>query len=198
MTSPTPAVRPAPSARPAGGARLARRAAATFVDYAVIAAPLALAGVLRRTRSVAAPPASGAQRAAGAVPPRVLVALALTVPISCLLAAAEARGGSPGKRLLRLRVRARDGTPPSYATALARAVLKTAIPWEIGHQAVWDLRGTQARRGACLALLAHAALAAQAAMVWTGEGRTYADLLAGTVVVDAAHGDGVPSRGWAE
>lgn len=186
MTSSTPAARSAP-----GGARLARRAAATFVDYAVIAAPLALvwAHRMRLVRSAAARSAS--RRAAA--PPRVLVALVLTAPMSCLLAAAEVRGGSPGKRLLRLQVRTRDGAPPSYPTALARAVLKTALPWEIGHQAVWDLRGTRARRGAGLALLAHAMLAAQAATICVGDGRTYADRLTGTVVVDAAHAEGAPS-----
>ncbi|GAA2070110.1 RDD family protein [Actinomadura alba] len=164
----------------ARGTRLARRAAATTVDYAVVFSPLALVGALRSWRGGPAHPDARA---------RLMVALALTAPVACGLAAAEAAGGSPGKRVFRLRVRSRsrhERAPLPYSTALLRTVLKTAVPWEIGHQAVWDLRGAPAarHRGAMLAACAYAAVAAQAAMICTESGRTYADLLAATVVDD--------------
>ncbi|MGI5489761.1 RDD family protein [Microtetraspora malaysiensis] len=169
-------------------ARLARRAGATAVDYAVVCAPLALIGLLqsRRVRTPRPSPRPGGARA------RLLVAVAVTTPLACGLAAAEATGGSPGKRLLWLQVRTRDtDSPVPYSAALLRTLLKTAVPWEIGHQAVWDFRGTSQtqRRGAVLAACAYVAVAAQAAMICTASGRTYADLLAGTVVVDAPEGE---------
>ncbi|MFF3672053.1 RDD family protein [Microtetraspora malaysiensis] len=178
---------------PRGGrlARLARRAGATAVDYAVVCAPLALIGLLQ-SRRVRTPRPSPRQGGPGGARARLLVAVTVTTPLACGLAAAEATGGSPGKRLLRLQVRTRDtDSPVPYSAALLRTVLKTAIPWEIGHQAVWDFRGTSQtqRRGAVLAACAYAAVAAQAAMICTASGRTYADLLAGTVVVDAPGGE---------
>ncbi|MEU9890175.1 RDD family protein [Sphaerisporangium sp. NPDC051011] len=167
---------PARRARLSLPARLGRRAAATAVDYALVSVPLALLGLLQVRRGRAGRPIGGARA-------RVAVALALTVPVTCGLAAAEATGGSPGKRLLGLQVRGRDGRSSPYAAALLRTALKTAIPWELAHQGVWDVQDEAGRkRGETLLACAYAALAAQAVMICTPSGRTYPDLLAGTVV----------------
>ncbi|RCG22830.1 hypothetical protein DQ384_35160 [Sphaerisporangium album] len=171
----TPPVRSSPPAWRARGALLGRRAAATAVDYAAVAVPLALLAVLQVRRGRTG-------RGSGGARVRVLVAVALTVPVTCGLAAAEATGGTPGKRLLRLQARGRDTqSPPPYAAALLRTALKTAIPWELAHQGVWDLQEGR-KRGAALLACAYAALAAQAVMICTPSGRTYPDLLAGTTV----------------
>ncbi|MGH3899765.1 MAG: RDD family protein [Pseudonocardiaceae bacterium] len=167
----------------------ARRAIATAIDYSLAAAPLAtfgLAALLRRSAAGAAPPI-GVQGGPGISRlKRVLGVLGVTAPVTFLLAAAEAHGGSPGKRLLGLEVRtANDRAPVPFRRALVRAILKTGVPWELGHQAVWDFHGgdDHQRRGTVLAGCAYLAIAAQAVMAVRDAGRTYADLAAGTVVI---------------
>lgn len=174
-----PAPCPVCADRPA--ARLLRRGAATALDYTLLAAPLALLALarLRSAHPPAPPKATATVRAA--------VALGVSLPCAGLVAWAEARGGSPGKRLLGLRVRAADGGPPGYGRTLVRALAKTALPWELGHQAVWDLNGGATGRGTALAAAAYTALGAQAAAALRGRGRTYADLAAGTAVVCRRH-----------
>lgn len=112
-----------------------------------------------------------------------MVAAGATLPLSCALAAAEASGGSPGKRLLGLTVS--DDTTneaPTYRQALARTLLKTALPWELGHQAVWEFRADHTRRGAVLAAGAYAAIGWQAVAIARGARQTYPDRVAGTRV----------------
>ncbi|WP_433011830.1 RDD family protein [Kribbella sp. CA-294648] len=159
----------------------ARRGLATGIDYATLALPLGLlAGIvaLRRSRSTAAdrPPLSSARV-------RLIVAAGATLPLSCSLAAAEASGGSPGKRLLGFTV-SDDTTDeaPTYPQALARTLLKTALPWELGHQAVWEFRADHTRRGAVLAAGAYAAIGWQAVAIARGARQTYPDRVAGTRV----------------
>lgn len=114
---------------------------------------------------------------------RLLVAAGLTLPLTCALAAAEATGGSLGKRVLHLTVSdARTRETPTLPQALARTLLKTALPWELGHQAVWEFRADNTRRGALLAAGAYAAIGWQAVAIARGSGRTYADRAAGTRV----------------
>ncbi|MEY9212515.1 RDD family protein [Thermobifida halotolerans] len=154
-----------------------RRALATGVDYALLASAPALAWLLVGRRRAAS--AAVAAPAAGA---RLGVGLGLTLPAVAALAWAEARGATPGKRLLRLRVSDLSGRPPGYRRALTRLLAKTALPWELGHQAVWDFFGGAQARGTALAAAAYAAVGAQAVAAVRGSGRTYADLLAGTRV----------------
>ncbi|HLU95706.1 MAG TPA: RDD family protein [Thermobifida alba] len=152
---------------------LTRRALATGVDSALLALAPALAwAVVGRRLGTAEPPAGA----------RWGVAVGMTLPAVAVLALAEARGATPGKRLLGVRVTGPGGRSPGYRRALVRLLAKTALPWELGHQAVWDFVGGSSRRGAVLAAAAHAALAAQAVAAACGSGRTYADLAAGTGV----------------
>ncbi|NUO59187.1 MAG: hypothetical protein HOV78_21205 [Hamadaea sp.] len=68
----------------------------------------------------------------------------LIVPVTLWLAFWEARGASPGKRVLRLRVsRASSPAPagvpglPGFGRALGRNLLKVALPWELAHTGVF-------------------------------------------------------------
>ncbi|NEA36006.1 RDD family protein [Streptomyces sp. SID13031] len=158
----------------------ARRGLATAIDYAAMAAPLGLLAALTALRYRRRPlPQPSATKV------RVLVAVGLTMPLSAVLAATEAAGGSPGKRAMGLTLR--DDTnaePPSYSQALTRSLLKTALPWELGHQAVWEFRADNTRRGTVLAAGAYLALGLQAAAIVRGR-RTYPDHVARTRVTSA-------------
>ncbi|MCP2322358.1 putative RDD family membrane protein YckC [Hamadaea flava] len=65
----------------------------------------------------------------------------LIVPVTLWLAFWEARGASPGKRVLRLRVSDAAGDVPAdvpgFGRALARNLLKVALPWELAHTGVF-------------------------------------------------------------
>ena len=160
----------------------ARRALATVIDYTAMAVPLgvlaAIALVRQRRRPGSALPDVSPTKV------RVLVAVGLTMPLSAALAATEAAGGSPGKRALGLTVRDQSGTQPTYPQTLIRTFAKTAVPWELGHQAVWEFRADNTRRGAVLAAGAYVALGLQAAAILRNH-RTYADRVAGTRVDQA-------------
>ncbi len=162
---------------------LLRRVLATTVDYTLAAIPPAALGALVLSRGR---PVADAEPTAGL---RLGVAFGLTVPAVAALAVGEARGATPGKRLLGLRVSGPDGGPPGFPRAFARLLAKTALPWELGHQSVWDLRGGAHTRGTVLAAVAHVAVGAQLAAAVRGTGRTYADLVAGTRV-ERARGTG--------
>jgi uncharacterized RDD family membrane protein YckC len=75
----------------------------------------------------------------------------LIVPATIWLAAWE-RGGwcaTPGKRLLGLRVTGPDG-PLGWRRSLLRSTLKLALPWELGHTAVYAfVAGANAVGAAC-------------------------------------------------
>jgi uncharacterized RDD family membrane protein YckC len=161
----------------------ARRGLATAIDYAALAAPLGLlAGIAvarRRRNPLPNRPASSPAKV------RLLVAAGLTIPLSGVLAVAEATGGSPGKRALGLTL-SDDKTAerPTFPQALTRSLLKTALPWELGHQAVWEFRADNTSSGAVLATGAYAALGWQAWSIARGGGRTYPDRIAGTRVTE--------------
>ncbi|MFD1717905.1 RDD family protein [Georgenia deserti] len=64
----------------------------------------------------------------------VISASAVPVLLATAIATrAEIRGGTWGKRRQALRVAAPDGAALSLGPALARNVLKIAIPWHLGH-----------------------------------------------------------------
>lgn len=157
----------------------ARRGLATAIDYTAMAVPLGVLAAITLLRRRRHPGAALPDVSPTKV--RVLVAVGLTMPLSAALAATEAAGGSPGKRALGLTVRDETGTQPSYPQALARTVAKTALPWELGHQAVWEFRADNPRRGAVLAAGAYLALGLQAAAIIRGR-RTYPDHVAHTRV----------------
>lgn len=168
---------------------LTRRVLATAIDYALLAVPPALAGLAVVAVGGGAPAAVPVSQL------RLVVAVGLTLPSVAALALGERRGATPGKRLLGLRVEDQKGRPPGYPRALVRLLAKTALPWELGHQAVWDLHNSTHTRGAVLAAAAHIAVGAQLAAALRGSGRTYADHLAGTRVVPARAPGSVSSSG---
>lgn len=108
----------------------------------------------------------------------------LVVPTTVWLAGWEAgaRGATPGKRVLRLRV-----GPGGWRRALLRNGLKLALPWELGHTAAYTLAapassgaaqavGMVCGVGACLLAVVYLA------SLFVGVGRTPYDRIAGTVV----------------
>lgn len=69
---------------------------------------------------------------------------AVIVPITVAAAGFEesARHATPGKRLLRLRVRSGAAAGPGFARALLRNAVKYALAWELAHTAVFALVGS--------------------------------------------------------
>src|SRR3954466_5644242 len=69
--------------------------------------------------------------------------ITLIVPITLAAAGFDgtARHATPGKRALRLRVESRSGGP-GFGRALFRNAVKYAVPWELGHTAVFALVGS--------------------------------------------------------
>jgi uncharacterized RDD family membrane protein YckC len=74
---------------------------------------------------------------------------ALVLPVTLALAWAEHRWGrTPGKRVAGVRVVARSrGGAFSPRRALARNAVKVALPWAVGHAAVFVLAGGAAAPG---------------------------------------------------
>ena len=73
----------------------------------------------------------------------------LVLPVTVVLAWAEHRWGrTPGKRLTGLHVVGRpEGSAPSVRQSLARNAVKVALPWGIGHAAVFVLADGAAAPG---------------------------------------------------
>ncbi len=73
---------------------------------------------------------------------QLLVALALTVPVTLGLAWSESsRRTTPGKRRLGLRVEGAGAADLSYHRALIRSAVKVALPWELAHAGLCQLWG---------------------------------------------------------
>lgn len=121
------------------GARL-RRVPAFAVDYVLIAAWAGLLALASFALGAGdgGPVSDPAAKVAG-----YLVGLVtLTAPMVAASALFESRrGGTPGKRLLGLRVQARDGSALTLAPALARNAVKY-VPWELAHVGIWTMPGT--------------------------------------------------------
>ncbi len=158
-----------------------RRGLATLVDDSLLAVPLAawlvanLAVARRRRTALTAPRLL-----------RLRIPVLITLPAALALAAAEHSGASPGKRLVGLRLGAAEpgsaADEVSWSSAIGRSLLKTAVPWEIGHQAVWLLRDERKVSGGVLAAAAYGLVVAQLIGAGRGAGRTYADRLCRTRV----------------
>jgi len=158
-----------------------RRIAAWCVDWLIIigyAAALVPLGLMLAAWSVRLSPAAW-----NAVSFALLVA-----PVTGWLAFWEAapRGATPGKRLLRLRVRTATGSAPPLARALVRNALKIALPWELGHTAAFTLASSPTSGPAEIAAMAcgiAACLVVAGYAVALFVGRTPYDRIAGTWVV---------------
>ena len=70
----------------------------------------------------------------------------LIVPITIAASGFEGstRHATPGKRMLRLRVDRWSGGGAGFVRSLLRNSVKYAIPWELGHTAVFALYGSTA------------------------------------------------------
>ena len=120
----------------------------------------------------------------------LISALILVAPVTLGLAGLESgrREASLGKRALHLRVvRFGTGAPVSWWRALARNALKVAVPWIIGHAAVYGIvsagAGTVPAPVWLLTAAAYALPIAYIVTLFVGSGRTPYDRIAGTMVV---------------
>ena len=121
-----------------------------------------------------------------------LVAGAVTVvPVTVWFAWFEsrAREATPGKRLRGLAVvAAADGSRITFGRALLRNALKIAVPWLVGHAAVFSIVDTSGSAAVPIGvwLLTGAAYAlpiGYVASLFVGAGRTPYDRLSKTVVI---------------
>ena len=115
----------------------------------------------------------------------------LIVPATVWLTAWEASGSgaTPGKRLLRLRVRTLQGGRPGWRRAVVRNAMKIALPWELGHTAAFLLADSRtgafgALVGMVCAFLACGLAAGYVGALFIGHGRTPYDRAAATEVTD--------------
>lgn len=95
-----------------------------------------------------------------------------------------ARHATPGKRALHLRVQSR-GDGPGFVRALLRNATKYALPWELGHTAVFALVGSTGAPPLWVTVVLIAAYAVPIAslVLMLATGRALHDLVAGTTVV---------------
>ncbi len=134
---------------------------------------------------------SGITRDVPALVSNLIATAVLVVPVTVALARFEsgARSATPGKRLRRLTVvdsvtRRRI----SFRRALARNSLKIALPWVIGHAAVFAIVLASATSTVPTAVWLLTAIAyimpvAYVVSLFIGQGRTPYDRLCGTSVV---------------
>ena len=164
----------------AGFRHAGRRAVAAMIDGAVVAVPLAVVAAVNglAVRRGTSPPISLAGR------PRLLVPALVTIPAALVLGIADARGGTPGMRALGLAIEPVGGGDLTVGAAVLRRALTTALPWELAHQGVWSARGGRSGAGALLLGSSYACLIGLAVQAGRGDGRTAADVIAGTVVLD--------------
>lgn len=155
-----------------------------FALIAAVALPLLLVGA-----TASLPP----------VGQNALAALVTVVPITIALAVLESgpRQSTPGKRARRLVVQdARTGDALPFRRALLRNAVKIALPWAVGHAAVYAIVGASGAATGSGGSLPPGVQAATATAyllpaVWfasllIGSGRTPYDRIAGTVVARAA------------
>ena len=117
--------------------RRGARILATLVD---IACMLPWIGVVAAAGAVLF--ATGVTRTTDDVTGNVVGFITLIVPITIAAAGFDEspRHATPGKRLLRMRVVSESGGP-GFFRALVRNAVKFAVPWELGHTAVFAFIG---------------------------------------------------------
>jgi uncharacterized RDD family membrane protein YckC len=124
----------------------------------------------------------------------VVSALALVLPVTVVFAALEngRRQATLGKRLRGLRVvDARSGARVPLRRTLLRNLLKIAVPWLIGHAAVYELvasgpSGDVPSATVVVTVAAYVLPILYVVGLFVGHGRTLYDEAAGTAVVRAA------------
>ncbi len=121
----------------------------------------------------------------------LVATVVLVLPVTIALARLESspRQGTFGKRARRLRVvSARDGTRMSFSQAIARNALKIALPWTIGHIAVYGIVASSETGAVSISVWVLTAIAyvlpvTYVVSLFIGTGRTPYDRLCGSVVV---------------
>jgi uncharacterized RDD family membrane protein YckC len=171
-----------------------RRLAAGGVDYAIVAAYLALLALAGALLRAAGPLAGPITTPGGRVLGQLVAFAVLTLPVTLWFAWWEAapRQATPGKRLLGLRVSRLGGGGLSWSRSLLRSAVRIAVPWELAHTAVWNTLvwpGPEAPLNTALFIVANALLALNVVMLFLGSRRPPYDRLAGTIVqmVPSAH-----------
>jgi uncharacterized RDD family membrane protein YckC len=160
-----------------------RRLLAWWVDWLCIMAWAAVIAVIAVPLYL-----SGALRDLGPVAQNVVSAAALVIPVSLAFAVLESSRlhATLGKRVAGLTVVGADGTRVGFWRALLRNLVKIAVPWAIGHAAVYALTGSSgATPTVWLVLLTAAAYVLPTIWLVTlfvGAGRTPYDRLSGTGV----------------
>lgn len=118
----------------------------------------------------------------------VLAFVVLVAPVTLFLATLESRGRTIGKRVLSLRVTdaASSGRVP-FSRALLRNSLKIALPWAIGHVAVYGFASAFLEATPTwvyvVTALAYVLPVAYLVSLFVRSGRTPYDRLAGTMVI---------------
>jgi uncharacterized RDD family membrane protein YckC len=172
--------------------RRGARIAATLIDVACM---LPWIGVVAAAGAVLL--SSGITRSVDAVAGNVIAFVVVIVPITVAAAGFDgaARHATPGKRLLRLRVTSGNGSSsgsgpgsgPAFFRALGRNAIKFALPWELGHTAVFALVGSSAATPlwVTIVLVAAYAIPIVSLVLLLVTGRPLHDRLTGTSVVVA-------------
>ena len=124
----------------------------------------------------------------------IIATLVVVVPVTLMLAWLESsvRKASISKRVRHLLVvNSRTGQRVSFRRALARNTMKIAVPWTIGHAAVYGIVASSAAGSIPPAVwaatgFAYALPLAYVASLFFGTGRTPYDRISGTTVTRAA------------
>jgi uncharacterized RDD family membrane protein YckC len=169
-------------------AGLWRRSLAFALDYLVIAAYLALLGLVSILVNTTAP-TLGAAFFANRLSDHITAFLLVSLPVTLYFALLEASSWQAtwGKRKLDLRVVRNDGARLSTGRALGRTVL-AFIPWELAHTLIWQIRFAPATPlplitgGFVLVWVLVGANVARLAVPKTHQ--SLADWLAGTYVIE--------------
>ena len=123
----------------------------------------------------------------------------LIVPITITASGFEGstRHATPGKRLLRLRVERWSGGGAGFVRSLLRNGVKYAIPWELGHTAVFALYGSTAEPSpsTVVVLVLAYGIPLLSLLLLLVNGASLHDRIAGTRVVTEEPDDESPNNG---
>ena len=163
-----------------------RRLAAWFVDWLLVLGWVAI------TAAVGGPLfLSGVTIGLSAVALNIVATLVLVVPVTLGMAVLESsvQQATIGKRIRQLIViNVATGRRISMKCALLRNAVKIALPWTIGHAAVYGIADTSATGFVPLSIWIVTAIAyvlsiAYVVSLFIGSGRTRYDRISGTAIV---------------
>lgn len=133
---------------------------------------------------------TGVTHAVDPVVGNVVGFVTLIVPITVTASGFEGRNrhATPGKRALRLTVERSVGGGAGFARSLVRNGIKYAVPWQLGHTAVFALFGTTAAPPlwVTVVLVAAYAIPIVSLVLMLVTGRALHDRVARTMVATAS------------